>query len=121
MRTVQLEELIGEHYLSGVEFDLDNPTSNGVYFSLDNVVYFAEEDDPDGLRSSLGNITITSRKKLKNSFEEQKVIIEVKDEMLIMYDDVTGKLVFELGTDNTDEYYPLCIMRFTPENMAINS
>jgi hypothetical protein len=35
-------------------------------------------------------------------------------------DVVTGKVVLEVGTDNTDDYYPYCVMNWYPENLACN-
>ena len=35
-------------------------------------------------------------------------------------DVITEKIVLEVGTDNTDDYYPYCVMYWTPENLSIN-
>jgi hypothetical protein len=35
-------------------------------------------------------------------------------------DVVTGKIVLEIGTDNTDDYYLYCVMNCNPENLVIN-
>jgi hypothetical protein len=35
-------------------------------------------------------------------------------------DVVTGKVVLEVGTDNTEDYYPYCVMNWSPENLACN-
>jgi hypothetical protein len=37
-----------------------------------------------------------------------------------MLDVTTGKVVFEVGTEDIDDYYPGFVVEFNPENMAIN-
>jgi hypothetical protein len=45
---------------------------------------------------------------------------EVND-VLLLVDAKTGKSVVEVGTANTDDYYPYCVQRFDPAAMAVNN
>lgn len=42
------------------------------------------------------------------------------NDTLELIDVVTGKVVLEVGTDNTDDYYPSFVSAFWPEHMASN-
>ena len=39
---------------------------------------------------------------------------------LELLDCKTGKTVLEVGTENTDDYYPCFVANWSPENMACN-
>jgi hypothetical protein len=138
-KNVNLNSLKGKHFLSGVDFDSHkweddyNEDSNTMLFILDGITYEAIEDPDDGYRSSIGSLTITN-KKVKNTFPKHEVLCEMKneeyvndvnyaddDELIEMVDVITGKVVLEVGTDISEEYYPSCVMRWYPENLAINS
>ena len=43
-----------------------------------------------------------------------------KNDTIQFIDVVTGKVVLEVGTDITDDYYPYCVLRWSPQNLAIN-
>jgi len=129
---MKLEELVGKHYLSGfdtatVKADKSyNEDYNVVRFVLDNKTYKAIEDPSDGYRSYLQDLVVTNEI-ISNTFPPQKVIGKMKDDdkysindTIQFVDDVTGKIVLEVGTDNTDDYYPYCVMNWYPENLAIN-
>lgn len=137
---VNLNSLKGKHFLSGVDFDSHkweddyNEDSNTMLFILDGITYEAIEDPDDGYRSTLGSLTITN-KKVKNIFPKHEVLCVTKNkeyadyadyadgdgELIEMVDVITGKVVLEVGTDICEEYYPSCVMRWCPENLAINS
>lgn len=124
MNDITLESLVGEHELSGVDMSVE---SNGYEdasvcrFVLDGKAYTATEDPDDGYRSYLG--TLQEGGEVKNSFPAQRVLCYMRggsDETLVFRDVVTGKEVLEVGTDNTDDYYPSFVAHFQPQNMAIN-
>lgn len=135
MSEVTLESLVGEHELSGVDMtEEDMPTSYGggdyhgsvCRFILDGKTYTACEDDNDGYRSAMKSLTEGGE--VRNQFAPQRVLCSMryedeygnKDETLVMRDMITGKEVLEVGTDNTDDYYPSFVSNFQPENMACN-
>lgn len=129
---MELKDLIGEKMLSGLDTDIIESTdpwyenANAIYFILDGVTYKAVEDPSDGYRSYLGSIEVVE-KEIKNTFPPQKVIGTMKpddtyslNDTIQFVDVVTGKIVLEIGTDNHDDYYPMCVLEWHPENMAIN-
>jgi hypothetical protein len=133
--SIELESLVGEHELSGVDYILSEefPTSWGssyngqvCRFVLDGKVYTAREDDNDGYRSAMEDLTEGGA--IRNRFAPQRVLCSMrtegkyggKDHVLVMRDVVTGREVLEIGTDNTDDYYPSFVADFRPENMACN-
>ena len=44
-----------------------------------------------------------------------------KNDIIQFIDATTGKIVLEVGTDNTAYYYPYCVLHWSPENLAINA
>lgn len=124
-RTLEFRDLIGQHILSGVDFEV-NGVGNGIRFILDNITYEVTEDEQDGYRSS-ANPIIVSKANVLNTFPGVKVVVSYYDfsvnsdkELLVIRDIETGKEVIEVGTDFTDSYYPCFINKFHPEGMYIN-
>lgn len=136
MTEVTLESLIGLHELSGVDMtaeDLKCTYGDSTYhgsvcrFVLDGKVYTACEDDNDGYRSALGSLKEGGE--VKNRFASVRVLCCMRtanghggtDETLVMRDVITGKEALEVGTDNTDDYYPSFVADFRPQNMFQNT
>lgn len=137
--SIELESLVGEHELSGVDYIASEEmpseyTYEGaepycasvIRFVLDGKSYTAREDDNDGYRSAMRDLLEGGE--VKNTFAPQRVLCSMrtegtygsKDHTLVMRDVVTGKEVLEVGTDNTDDYYPGFVANFQPGNMACN-
>lgn len=131
---MELKDLVGEHQLSGVDTIRERVKQSEDYyedyevvrFVIDGKTYKATEDQADGYRSYLKNLEVTDEK-VKNSFPPQKVVGKMKDDSgwekndtIQFIDKTTGKVVLEVGTDNTDDYYPYCVLRWSPQNLAIN-
>ena len=124
----------GKHKFSGIE-PYTRPGDycrdyEGYYIIIDNAVYAFECDPDDGWRS-YGNLYIPkniSVNDIKNRFPAQDVIItlthrEYTDNNKQFYtitDAITGKAILEIGTDYTEDFYPMAICHYYPENMAIN-
>ena len=121
---VELEDLTGEHILSGVDFvtlcNGENAGTNAIQFCIDGIVYEATEDPEDDWRSSMGYFGVVDRIACQNSFQGVKVAGIMNYDVLSFVDIITGKLVLEVGTDCSDSFYPCCIMYFNPENMSVN-
>lgn len=133
---MELKDLVGEHMLDAVDFSTERlPTygdnledCNVMRFRLDGVVYVAIEDPDDGYRSSMKELTIDGMASMTNTFPPVKVIGRFRAEndsyggadVLELIDAVTGKAIVEVGTDNSDDYYPWFVSNFTPEAMATN-
>ena len=135
METIKLEDLIGEHKLTGVDIgNIKVKQSYGDYFEdsqcisfvLDGKTYTAIENPDDGYRSSMREIGI-SDVEVKNKFPEVKVLVrktgageyQVNDSIEFI-DVENGKIIMEVGTRNVDDYYPCFVSQFSPENMSIN-
>ena len=109
-----LEDLMGEHELSGVDVE-----DECVIFVLDEIPFIAVEDPGDGYRSHMEELKVYTGD-IKNTFPPVRVVGSMRDEVLILTDISNGKVVFEVGTDNTDSYYPFFVSQWTPENLSIN-
>lgn len=131
-KIMELKELVGKHYLSGFDtatekaVDLWHEAFEVVRFVLDGKTYKAIENPSDGYRSYLQDLIVTDEI-ISNTFPPQEVIGKMKEngdysvnDTIQFIDVVTGKIVLEVGTDNTDDYYPFCVMNWHPENLAIN-
>ena len=129
---MELKELVGKHYLSGFDTSTEKAVDSRhedfevVRFVLDGKTYKAIEDPSDGYRSYLQDLVITDEV-ISNTFPPQEVIGKMKEDSdysvndtIQFIDAVTGKIVLEVGTNNTDDYYPYCVMNWRPENLAIN-
>jgi len=131
---MELKDLVGGHELSGVDTATERIKEYGVYedcgvvrFVIDGKTYKAIEDPDDGYRSYLSELGVTDEK-VVNSFSPQKVVGKMKDDcggeknnVIQFIDAVTGKVVLEVGTEDTDDYYPYCVIHWSPENLAINA
>lgn len=132
---MELKDLIGERLLSGVDITTEKKLRYGdtyedaevVRFILDGKTYKATEDSDDGYRSYLNEIEETDEK-ISNEFEPQKVIGRMKEnseyqnnDVVQFFDAITEKIVLEVGTENSDDYYPYCVIYWNPENLSINA
>lgn len=125
-----LEALVGEHVLTGVDFQTIpgtgpyNEDASSMTFVLDGVAYMVVEDPADGYRSIMSEIVVLpDGTAVANTFEPCHVVARMTgaDSGILECVDVeTGKVVLECGTDNMDDYYPSYVASFTPENMAAN-
>lgn len=133
-KDVMLDSLVGEHTLDAVDtfvervkqYDEHFEDANAIRFRLDGVVYTAVEDPSDGYRSCLGTLILGGE--VRNVFPPVKVFGRKKadgeydkNDTLELVDAVTGKVVMEVGTDNSDDYYPSFVSAFWPDHMATNS
>lgn len=136
LQTVELDSLIGEHILDGVDMTTESikqwdevfQDANVIRVRLDGKVYTAIEDPSDGYRSSMEKLIVEDCA-LKNMFPPIKVLAKKKgadewggrNDTIELIDVVTGKVVVEFGTDHFDGYYPSFVSAFWPEHMATNS
>lgn len=134
---MELKELIGEHMLDAVDFSHEQMKIWGerfedcqvMRFRLNGKVYVAVEDPDDGYRSHMNDITVSEDATMKNAFEpvsvigrhREKGIYGYVDDVLELIDVVTGQIVLEVGTENTNDYYPYFVASFHPEAMMHNA
>jgi len=132
---IDLESLVGQHKLSGVDEYAAKFQTYGSHFEdcqcirfvLDDKTYIAIEDPDDGYRSRMEKLILTDEK-ITNPFPPIDVVVLWRTqsaynndcEILDFIDAKNGKRVLEIGTDNTDDYYPSFVASFAPENMSIN-
>jgi hypothetical protein len=130
---VELKDLIGEHELSGVDMshvsgNHSSDVAQVCRFILDGKIYTVTEDDDDGYRSMMKDI-VEGGEPVINVFAPHKVLgsLQTKGEygsaadILVFRDVVTGQEVLNVGTDNTDDYYPSFVADFQPANLACNA
>lgn len=124
---LSIRELLGFDLLPG-EGDEPNAVRFclAVGFARRRVTYTATEDLKDGYRSCCGEITAEDGNHTQNRFcckvrlELLKYCRSGECDLLRALDAKTGLLVFEVGTENIDDYYPAFVSHFAPDNMAIN-
>lgn len=131
-RLVELNELCGMHKLSGVDLCETTYTNkweeteivNAIRFILDGVTYEAIEDPADGYRSYMEELRTTDEK-VRYTFPPVDVLCSLSekydDDVLCFRDVANGKLILEVGTENTHDYYPYCVFNWMPEKMACNA
>ena len=133
---MELKDLTGKMMLDAVDFSNEKVKTWGddfedsevCRFRLDDVIYSAIEDPSDGYRSSMRDLNI-EHGFMKNTFEPIEVLCIYRekdgeyggtDDILILVDIGTDEKVLEVGTTNTDDYYPCYVASFHPEAMSIN-
>jgi hypothetical protein len=136
----QFSDLVGEHLFNIVPTKARHPFSNeadGVCFCLDDRTYLVFEDPDDGYRSTAGPIlsweggayalgydghsfpdyireTVICSHRTKGSYGNEDNVLEVRSK-------TTGKLIFEVGTEDVDDYYPCFVNRWHPEGLKANA
>lgn len=130
---MELSDLIGLRELSGVDMSSDSVKGEWgdgfenceiIRFVLDGDIYMAIEDPSDGYRSRMREIK-KSAEPVKNSFAPVKVMCRMKadddrddNDILQCVDVRNGNIVLEVGTANTDDYYPCFVARWLPEKLS---
>ena len=116
---VRLRDLKGSHTLSGVDYHT-NDEQNIMYFILDDIIYKAQEDPCDGWRSMCEDIVLCKGIHLSNTFNPVQVFCIHDDEDgndILSVLNMKGGEIIKVGTEHTDDWYPCCIMQYTPENI----
>lgn len=131
---MELRELVGRHVLTGVETGItkvhrwrDNyEDCFHVKFTLDGITYLAVEDPDDGYRSYMEDLVVVEEP-CKIRLPDIEVVCHMmedyeyeRNDVLVFVDALNGKTILELGTANWSDYYPYCVMDYTPENMSCN-
>lgn len=131
---MQLEDLKGKHILSGIEVGSREFEDSWGYkdmrsfvkFTLDGTTYIACEDPSDGYRSYMEELQVVDEDcavKLPDievccSMRESNVWEE--NDVLEFIDLGNGEIILAIGTGNTNDYYPYCVMDYCPEKMSCN-
>jgi hypothetical protein len=126
-----LSDFVGEYIFTLIpdSSETDEWDATIVSFGLDKMVIFVHEDPSDGYRSHVGDVIVTGlvdTPKVHNRIlpVDQYVICEFSDssdeDILRIRSVKTGLLIFEIGTDNADDYYPSFIWNYHPQNLDAN-
>lgn len=130
----------GIYLLSGIDsfhycHDGWSEECEGHIIILNDEPYVVAYDHTDGYRSygEFYKATQMDIPKVKFRFPPQPVVLRNHDTKGIdelgrevdyhgtsIFDAINGKLVFEVGTDFADAYYPCATMEYHPENLTIN-
>lgn len=118
---MEIKDFAGKHKLSGVEYT----TKDGyeaILFTLDDVHYLATEDPNDGYRSTMNDVEVSERAPRSWFLPVEVVGVygSSDDDIISFVDSRNGKVVLEIGTRDVDDYYPCCVMSYSPENFAVN-
>ena len=127
---MELKNLTGKHILAGVEIGTTinkfGECCGVVKFTLDGVTYRAVEDPDDGYRSYMQELEIVEEK-CKIRVPNVEVLCCMKDntdyevnDILVFVDTENGEQFLLVGTGNTDDYYPYCVMEYYPEKLHYN-
>lgn len=134
-RKIKLEKLVGKHTLDAVDFGIgkikdsygaEYEDAQTISFRLDGKVYIAIEDPIDGYRSCMKGLKVSYRKLMKNTFFPIEVVGVYRERSRNGYDSakvleliatINGKLILEVGTEHSDDYYPCFVAHFSPENI----
>lgn len=130
-KEITLKSLVGAHVLSGIETgetEVNGKEAECVWFELDGKTYEVAEDPDDGYRSYLGKINKVY-KRCRYRIPDIPVICVLNDkdnesgeecEILEFKDAKNDNIILRIGTANTDDYYPYCVIEYIPENMSCN-
>lgn len=130
---VALESLVGLRDLDAVDESTKEVEQWGHRYEqcqvmrlrLDGKVYAAFENPDDGYRSSMGKFIHFPNAKMTNVFPPVRVLARVRtqdrysgeSEVLELLDVANGKVILEVGTEHTDDYYPSFVASWNPKNL----
>lgn len=129
---ISLKNIIGTHIFYGIEtgqceksFDFNGTELvNYVKFTLDGNNYVAYEDPYDGWRSWLAELEIVDTS-CKYKVPDTEIVCKMEDnsqnKVMEFIDVHNGKTFLRIGTRDYDDYYPMCILEYTPENLHYNN
>lgn len=125
---MKLKDFVGFHILNGVRRGrlCDGEETNFIAFRLDGVTFLAVEDPDDGYRSYCKELVIDNNIEVTIIPNTEVLCVMmpdsyyVRNDVLLMIDTKTRSCVLEVGTRDTEDYYPYCVMSWHPENLYIN-
>lgn len=119
---MKLNDFVGKRKFSGID-SYSGEYGNGYIIQIDGKNYIIVEVEVDGYRSYLGEIKEVNDK-IDNVFEPIDVICRIEDseysDILNVVDCETNEIILIIGTEDCDDYYPICVMCWYPEKMTHN-
>ena len=122
---MELKDLCGKHIYKGVELSQFNGTEY-VKFALDDKLYVVTKNPCDGYRSYMNDIEELPNETLGRQFVIPPIEVTIsldgnKDNKILNFIDiVNGKTFLSIGTKHWNDYYPICIFDYKPENIHLN-
>jgi len=115
---VEFKDLVGDHILNTACIQHSFDDGRGVVeFNMGCKTYTAIEDPDDGYRSYLEGLYIGPLKDLTASIINRKVRAthecSERRDLLTLTDVETGHVWLVIGTEDTDDYYPYCVMQWS--------
>lgn len=94
---------------------------NGAFFRINKKTFLITEDPNDGYRSSLDKILNTPHS-FENVFQPVSVYLRKGEygerEIIRMINVENDLVVFEFGTNSSDDWYPYFVCDFNPESIG---
>lgn len=111
--------LCGEHEFQGVEMG-----DGFVRFRLDGTNYEVYEDPSDGYRSYCQDVETTDNNPEYIFPVGIDIVVHrirnINQDMIAFVDVENGEEILRFGTDHCNDYYPVCVFEYHPENAACN-
>jgi hypothetical protein len=108
-----------------------DPDAAGVAFMLNDLLFFCFENPDDGYRSHAGPLMVAKCDPYDMAggacceyIKEPVTVAHIDDnyfDILRVTSRETGKVIFEIGTGNVDDYYPYFHEEWNPENLSANA
>lgn len=122
-QNLELKDLVGSHVLTGVDrnqLEVDGfEMAECIRFTLDGQTYIVAEDPDDGYRSCMRWIRLSKDKvtNLKSTKVLARMATNRAGDILEILNLKTGKTILEIGTDNSEDYYPFFVSTFEEKNL----
>lgn len=125
--SITISDLVGRHILTTAAIFSEipygrNESKQCVSVGIDGNTYTFVEDPNDGYRSYLEEVLvepgINEKLALAPLINREVLIVHYEgnasrqDDLIQIYDMDTGHLWSRIGTENTDDYYPYCILEW---------
>jgi hypothetical protein len=137
---LELKDFDGKQMnLSGVGFGQESydpdrwgEVGSTMTFILDGTAYRATEDPNDGYRSSMSELAIVPAESSGCVLFGYNILVKCQhrsrpdnesertDDILELIDVSNDKVVLEVGTADTGDYYPSYVANWNPQNLSIN-
>lgn len=132
-----IDDLVGIHtidargeYIRDANPDSYSENSLVILYRIDGKLYAFQEDTNDDYRSMLEEVREANERDLEIPLAEFAPIVcnfmirdlhqfGGTDHVLYAVDERTDLLVLEIGTENTDDYYPSFVASWTPEGVPL--
>lgn len=121
---MRFEDFLGEHLFSGIEIQEDDGTGARLLVTIDGRTFLFRENPDDGYRSFIEEEVEEINWRPRYNFNAVKCRVEwqpsPQNRVLMFIDSENEKCFLEVGTADYDDWYPIAVIHFKPENMSCN-